>query len=1386
MKDTNQRYKSPGFRVKLLLLCALVAAAPAGNTGFAAGSPASSILTPVRNVDIGWLSASGTAIQTGGTTIRVDLSEHRAWNFDSSRAWSAISKSSSVTASVEGRELVLNILAAGKAEIELRAGKPGAEALVDTWMVDVSKTGDINGDGQITSADALYITKLVNSKTPLTPKEINLYDINRDGVVTLADSTALLTGYVGKSSSVAPTYIVNLLEVNDAPGIADGRLEGELKVTGTLTAQYRYYDAEEDAETAASYRWYRGRQADGSDKALIGNASGKSYRIGEADLGFYLFAEVTPRAAGGSAQGVPVTLASASFVPDTAPPELALAPSPSGALTKQQAGGELALEFNEPVKAGSGVIALYTVNHTLVKEYRADDAAHIGFSGSRVTLRNLDLQELTDYYITVESGALVDLAGNPFAGWTNANDWRLTTPDMNGPLVSSLLPLAHSKKVLPDSSLVLTFNEQVQAAAGGTVVLHRADGSVAQTLPADDASRVTVQGAVVTIKPDALEELETYYVTMAEGTFTDLAGNAAEGLTGSSDWDFTVADVTPPALTDWTPSNHAQQVLPGSDLVLTFSETVEAVSGKTITVYDMASQTAAAAIDADDAAKVTVQGNQVTVKNPGLSADKHYQVNISAGAFKDASGNGSAALDGSTDWSFAMVDTIPPQLASTLPVNGTAAAGVQEPLKMTFSEPVQTVAGKKIIIHLKDDDSAVFEMDAADSSRVAVAGTAVTLTGLQLQEKTDYYVTVEPGALTDKAGNAFAGIADNSGWHFSVPDLTAPTAASFSPVRGSAAAGRTAPLVLEFSEKVTAAVNKQIRIMRASDHTVVATYNANDPAAVQIADGVVTLANPGLADGTGYYVEVDSGAFKDEGGNVFAGLSGEGAWSFSTPDTIAPVLSGTLPAASATGVALSAALTATFNEPVQAQAGKKIIVRNLDTQAVVAEYAADDPANILVNGASVTIANPGLLELSRYGIEIEPGALTDTSGNPFAGLTEGAWSFATPDPRGFTAANTASEFSAVQMMHDGGAVLLLEITGDAFKDTLGSGDFELNNAPAGVTVMDAVYADGGSAYLMLNYDGTPFDEIVPNFSVTAKSGALQSGKPAQSPAMAVIGESGPKVVTLSPASGEAAADKRGALTVSFDKTITAGSGKNISIYRSSDDSLVQQIDAGDSSKVTVSGTAATIRPNVLADGTSYYVKMDAGAFITDRGADSSALDGKNSWTFTTAPAIPGPFFSEYLNAGDGRQALEIYSSVPNANYVGYKLVLYKYMKATNKVETTSIELNPHSWQNNMLYIMLDRNFYDAMDSTGITYFNEEFYGYDPAVFTLNALVITDASGKVIDVLGDPTATGQNPFMASGGTLVRKPGSYGGSSVFRLNQWNSYPAGTFVYLGNHTN
>ncbi|MGC5775794.1 Ig-like domain-containing protein [Paenibacillus pabuli] len=163
---------------------------------------------------------------------------------------------------------------------------------------------------------------------------------------------------------------------------------------------------------------------------------------------------------------------------------------------------------------------------------------------------------------------------------------------------------------------------------------------------------------------------------------------------------------------------------------------------------------------------------------------------------------------------------------------------------------------------------------------------------------------------------------------------------------------------------------------------------------------------------------------------------------------------------------------------------------------------------------------------------------------------------------------------------------------------------------------------------------------------------------------------------------------------------------------------------------------------------------------------------------------PELFFSQYMDAGDGRSVVQMYytgDGDPSHKATGYQLDVYQWMTKTSTMKVTTknvLDVVP-----GMPYININYIFYDFFDITSATYYNDELELYNPNEYNVVALVLKK-DGRIVDVLGDPNSHDQ--FMPAGGTFVRKRGIYTGSQQFSLTgEWNEYPKGTLQFVSFHT-
>jgi hypothetical protein len=109
-------------------------------------------------------------------------------------------------------------------------------------------------------------------------------------------------------------------------------------------------------------------------------------------------------------------------------------------------------------------------------------------------------------------------------------------------------------------------------------------------------------------------------------------------------------------------------------------------------------------------------------------------------------------------------DDSPPLISSLAPTNGATGVPVGNQLMVTFNEPIFQGSGNITIRNLDTSAQTVITLPDA---RVSVMGAALTIDpGNNLATSTNHAVRISAGAITDRSGNPFAGIADDTTWNF--------------------------------------------------------------------------------------------------------------------------------------------------------------------------------------------------------------------------------------------------------------------------------------------------------------------------------------------------------------------------------------------------------------------------------------------------------------------------------------------------------------------------------------------------------------------------------------------------------------------------------------------
>ena len=566
--------------------------------------------------------------------------------------------------------------------------------------------------------------------------------------------------------------------------------------------------------------------------------------------------------------------------------------SPADNATGVAPGANLTLTLSEPVLMGTGSITLFNASGSVARTIAVTDTSQVSIAGSTVTINPAaDLATGAAYYVNIATGAFKDLAGNPFAGVAGSTAFNFTTSavtDTTAPTLQTLSPLDNAVGVAAGSNLVLTFSEAVRAGSGN-FTLFNANGTVARTISAADASQITYAGSTVTLNPATdLTAGAGYYLNIAAGAVTDLSGNRYAGLSSTSLYNFTVASAVAVDDYPWDTSTTGLVQVNGASSTGVIGQADDAdlfrVSLVADTFYSFILSSAASGglsnpylflydpsvelVDQDDN---SAGGSNARITLVAKTTGTYY-----LGATDLGTGTGAYTLSATTvadDFPFAT------STSGVVAVNGAAASGTVnvkgdlDLFKVSLTAGVQyiftltrTQGGlddpylrlyDPSVIQIAEDDSSAGDENARITMTVASSGT--------------YYLGVGDfdrgiGAYTLSAVAA---------------DTTAPTLLALVPADGDTNVATGANLVLSFSESV-AAGSGNIVIYNAGG-TVARTIAVSDASQVSINGSTVTI-NPSadLAVGSSYYVNMPAGAFKDLAGNSFAGVSGATAYNFST------------------------------------------------------------------------------------------------------------------------------------------------------------------------------------------------------------------------------------------------------------------------------------------------------------------------------------------------------------------------------------------------------------------------------------------------------------------------------------------------------------------------
>ncbi|MGD8399593.1 MAG: leucine-rich repeat protein [Bacillota bacterium] len=398
----------------------------------------------------------------------------------------------------------------------------------------------------------------------------------------------------------------------------------------------------------------------------------------------------------------------------------------------------------------------------------------------------------------------------------------------------------------------------------GTVYLVPTGTYTSQTELAAAATKtvsVATAGSAVTIDTTGV----------AEGCYQIYAADAA-GNVSTASADITIDNTAPTINSVSVPGDKTYKAGDNLEFTVKFSEaaTVTTTGGMPyipITI-DTGGTVEAAYYSGSGSTALVFRYTVATGNLDGDGVAVSGEINLNGGTIMDAAGNSAVLTFTSPDTTGVKVDGVTPTLTSVkISSNNTdttkAKTGDQITLNFTASEGIQTptvtIAGNSATVN-----------DAGDSDASTWQAT-YTMQGTETEGVVTFSISFSD--LTDNAGTAVSATTDSSSVTY---DKSAPMLTAYTPTGSNIKLNTT--LTLTFSEAVTAG-SGNITLYK-TDGTLAESIAASK---VSISEKTVTITpTTKLTAATGYYVLVDTTAFRDLTGNAYAGLSDIGTWSFTT------------------------------------------------------------------------------------------------------------------------------------------------------------------------------------------------------------------------------------------------------------------------------------------------------------------------------------------------------------------------------------------------------------------------------------------------------------------------------------------------------------------------
>jgi hypothetical protein len=578
--------------------------------------------------------------------------------------------------------------------------------------------------------------------------------------------------------------------------------------------------------------------------------------------------------------------------------------TPASVVTFSPASGETGVPLNTNVVAvmSAQIDPTTVTNSAITLAPPAAGAVTLASDGVTLTFVPSGPLNPSTYYTVTVSG-FKDIDGNPVASSTD----NFTTGALSSTAalaVNSVTPANGVTGVPVNSSVVFAFSAPVNPATVSASTMS------VSAIGAALAGTYSVNGSTVTFTPQGVLPGNTQIYVSVNGYVQDLAGNSCTGW-GSSFTTANTPDTTPPTVTSVTPTNNATNVGQNTQVVITFSKSINPSTLTSTSLVLFNSDTPISGYGCYyyyyyGCSSISPDNRTVTINANGYPLPAGATITLAAThAIQDLSGNPLA--DFSSQFTVApQVPATGPSITSQRPGSGATNVAANTVITLFASAPLNpsTVSGA---IHVSDNGVAI-----TGSVQLLSSNQAIEFTPANPFSPGDLIQVFLDQSLQDVYGNPLSGIYSGQFTVANTLSSTPPQLLATNPIYGAGNVPTNTLIQLAYNQPLLASTVNTTNITIHDD-----SVGSVTPQSVQLdSTGQIILITPpggSLTSGDYYQVGVN-GVTNTQGVAVPSTYLYFTAGSSS--DTVAPTVTSIAPPNGWPNIGTNAGLRVVFSKAV--------------------------------------------------------------------------------------------------------------------------------------------------------------------------------------------------------------------------------------------------------------------------------------------------------------------------------------------------------------------------------------------------------------------------------------------------------------------------------------